>query len=147
MGRTKVPERASQLTHAQGPPLLREFPSQASAPSQISWNKDWGCPRSSKPAVSTRRVWPVSRSSRRPTPTATRPPRLLGLLAALPTPTGTGERFWSNLRRSSGTAHLLPTNIKDLVLRSLAGEGTGPAGQILSALDEMTPPNAWRPQR
>ncbi|MFE8944909.1 hypothetical protein [Streptomyces sp. NPDC007856] len=65
---------------------------------------------------------------------------LLGLLAALPAPTDAGEPFWSNLWRSSGTAYLLPTNIKDLVLRSLAGEGTGLAGQILSAIDEMTPP-------
>ncbi|MDT9684950.1 hypothetical protein RND61_23240 [Streptomyces sp. TRM76323] len=65
---------------------------------------------------------------------------LLGLLAALPAPSEAGERFWSDLWRSSGTAYLLPTNIKELVLRSLAGEGTGLAGQILSAVDEMTPP-------
>ncbi|MFE0807878.1 hypothetical protein ACFW34_10385 [Streptomyces sp. NPDC058848] len=65
---------------------------------------------------------------------------LLGLLAALPAPTDTGERFWSDLWRSSGTAYLLPTTIKKAVLRSLAGEGTGLAGQILSAVDEMTPP-------
>ncbi|MET7766678.1 hypothetical protein ABZS71_33575 [Streptomyces sp. NPDC005393] len=65
---------------------------------------------------------------------------LLGLLAALPAPTKAGERFWSDLWRSSGTAYLLPGNIKALVLRSLAGEGTPLARQILSAVDEMTPP-------
>ncbi|MFD3333928.1 hypothetical protein ACFWV1_14980 [Streptomyces sp. NPDC058700] len=65
---------------------------------------------------------------------------ILGLLAALPAPTKAGERFWSDLWRSSGTAYLLPGNIKALVLRSLAGEGTPLARQILSAVDEMTPP-------
>lgn len=65
---------------------------------------------------------------------------LLALLAALPAPTKAGERFWSDLWRSSGTAYLLPVNIKAPVLRSLAGEGTGLARQILSAVDEMTPP-------
>jgi hypothetical protein len=65
---------------------------------------------------------------------------LLGLLAALPAPTKTGERFWSELWRSSGTAYLLPANIKAAVLRSLAGEGIVLARQILSAVDEMTPP-------
>ncbi|MEU7282062.1 hypothetical protein AB0A69_25290 [Streptomyces sp. NPDC045431] len=65
---------------------------------------------------------------------------LLGLLAALPAPTEAGEHFWSDLWRSSGTAYLLPANIKTLVLRSLAGEGAGLARQILSAVDEMTPP-------
>ncbi|MEU1220295.1 hypothetical protein [Streptomyces microflavus] len=64
---------------------------------------------------------------------------LLGLLAALPAPTEAGERFWSDLWRSSGTAYLLPANIKAEVLRSLAGEGTALARQILSAADEMTP--------
>ncbi|MEU0061593.1 hypothetical protein [Streptomyces sp. NPDC006334] len=47
-----------------------------------------------------------------------------------------GERFRANLWRSSGTAYLLPVNIKDPVLRSLAGEGTALARQI-----ELT---AWR---
>ncbi|WP_405914681.1 hypothetical protein [Streptomyces sp. NBC_00728] len=65
---------------------------------------------------------------------------LLGLLAALPAPTKAGEHFWSELWRSSGTAYLLPANIKTLVLRSLAGEGTALARQILSAVDQMTPP-------
>ncbi|MFD8613413.1 hypothetical protein [Streptomyces sp. NPDC059631] len=65
---------------------------------------------------------------------------LLGLLAALPAPTEAGEQFWSSLWRSSGTAYLLPANIKGLVLRSLAGEGAALAGQLLSAVDEMTPP-------
>ncbi|MFF1280732.1 hypothetical protein [Streptomyces sp. NPDC058299] len=65
---------------------------------------------------------------------------LLGLLAALPAPTKAGERFWSDLWRSSGTAYLLPVNIKALVLRSLAGDGTALARHILSAVDEMTPP-------
>ncbi|MET7542620.1 hypothetical protein [Streptomyces sp. NPDC005507] len=65
---------------------------------------------------------------------------LLGLLAALPAPTEEGERFWSNLWRSSGTAYLLPANIKVEVLQSLAGEGTALARHILSAVDEMTPP-------
>ncbi|MFF3612480.1 hypothetical protein [Streptomyces sp. NPDC002580] len=65
---------------------------------------------------------------------------LLGLLAALPCPTETGERFWSDLWRASGTAYLLPANIKPAVLQSLAGEGTALARQILSAVDEMTPP-------
>ncbi|MFF1711909.1 hypothetical protein [Streptomyces sp. NPDC058268] len=65
---------------------------------------------------------------------------LLGLLAALPSPTKEGERFWSDLWRSSGTAYLLPVNIKALVLRSLEGEGICLARQILSAVDEMTPP-------
>ncbi|WP_439944323.1 hypothetical protein [Streptomyces sp. BBFR115] len=65
---------------------------------------------------------------------------LLGLLAALPAPTEAGEQFWSSLWRSSGTAYLLPATIKDPVLRSLAGEGAALAGQILSAVDEMTPP-------
>lgn len=65
---------------------------------------------------------------------------LLGLLAALPAPTEAGERFWSELWRSSGSLYLLPANIKTFVLSSLAGEGTGLAGQILSAVDEMTPP-------
>ncbi|MCM2416347.1 hypothetical protein [Streptomyces sp. RKAG290] len=65
---------------------------------------------------------------------------LLGLLAALPSPTKAGERFWSELWRSSGTAYLLPANIKNAVLRSLAGEGVVLARQILSAVDEMTPP-------
>ncbi|MFF8260860.1 hypothetical protein [Streptomyces virginiae] len=64
---------------------------------------------------------------------------LLGLLAALPAPTAAGERFWSDLWRSSGSLYLLPSNIKAWVLSSLAGEGTGLAGQILSAVDEMTP--------
>ncbi|MFH9551672.1 MULTISPECIES: hypothetical protein [Streptomyces] len=65
---------------------------------------------------------------------------LLGLLAALPAPTKAGERFWSDLWRSSGTAYLLPVNMKPQVLRSLEGEGTALARQILSAVDEMTPP-------
>ncbi|MER5927361.1 MULTISPECIES: hypothetical protein [Streptomyces] len=65
---------------------------------------------------------------------------LLGLLAALPAPTKAGERFWSELWRSSGTAYLLPANIKAAVLRSLAGEGIVLARQILSAVNEMTPP-------
>ncbi|MFF8532967.1 hypothetical protein ACF07B_13570 [Streptomyces sp. NPDC015532] len=65
---------------------------------------------------------------------------LLGLLAALPAPTKAGERFWSELWRTSGTAYLLPANIKTAVLRSLAGEGIVLARQILSAVDEMTPP-------
>ncbi|WP_234335420.1 MULTISPECIES: hypothetical protein [Streptomyces] len=65
---------------------------------------------------------------------------LLGLLVALPAPTKAGERFWSDLWRSSGTAYLLPVNIKAPLLRSLAGEGTALARQILSAVDEMTPP-------
>lgn len=47
---------------------------------------------------------------------------LLGLLASLPAPTEAGERFWSDLWRSSGTAYLLPVNIKALVLRALEGE-------------------------
>lgn len=64
--------------------------------------------------------------------------RLLGLLAALPAPTKAGERFWSDLWRSSGTAYLPPVNIKAQVLRSLAGEGTALARQILSPVDEMT---------
>jgi hypothetical protein len=37
---------------------------------------------------------------------------LLGLLAALPAPTKAGEHFWSDLWRPSGTAYLLPVNIK-----------------------------------
>ncbi|MGW0972047.1 hypothetical protein [Streptomyces sp. NPDC002516] len=65
---------------------------------------------------------------------------LLGLLAALPAPTQAGERFWSDLWRSSGTAYLLPANIKVKVLSSLTGEGTALARQILSAVDQMTPP-------
>ncbi|MFF8386073.1 hypothetical protein ACF053_20810 [Streptomyces kanasensis] len=65
---------------------------------------------------------------------------LLGLLAALPAPTEAGERFWSDLWRASGTAYLLPVNMKALVRRSLAGEGIDLARQILSAVDEMTPP-------
>ncbi|MEU1000145.1 hypothetical protein [Streptomyces tibetensis] len=39
-------------------------------------------------------------------------------------PTKAAERFWSDLWRSSGAAYLLRVNIKALVLRSLAGEGT-----------------------
>ncbi|MFD3511640.1 hypothetical protein [Streptomyces sp. NPDC058657] len=65
---------------------------------------------------------------------------LLGLLAGLPAPTKAGERFWSELWRSSGTAYLLPVNLRELVLRSLAGEGAPLARQILSAVAEMTPP-------
>ncbi|MEU9060315.1 hypothetical protein AB0D13_16050 [Streptomyces sp. NPDC048430] len=65
---------------------------------------------------------------------------LLGLLAALPSPTEAGEHFWSDLWRSSGTAYLLPATIKADVLQALAGEGTALARQILSAVDEMTPP-------
>lgn len=65
---------------------------------------------------------------------------LLGLLAALPAPAEAGERFWSDLWRSSGTAYLLPATIKAAVLQSLTGEGTALARQILSAVDEMTPP-------
>lgn len=65
---------------------------------------------------------------------------LLGLLAALPAPTEAGERFWSDLWRSSGTAYLLPATIKADVLEALAGNGTALARQILSAVDEMTPP-------
>ncbi|MFJ6926110.1 hypothetical protein ACIQUP_02265 [Streptomyces nigra] len=61
---------------------------------------------------------------------------LLGLLAALPAPTAAGEHFWSALWKSSGTAYLLPVNIKDPVLRSLAGEGTALARQILSGLTD-----------
>ncbi|MEV6547111.1 hypothetical protein AB0M57_00205 [Streptomyces sp. NPDC051597] len=64
---------------------------------------------------------------------------LLGLLAALPAPTEAGERFWSELWRSSGTAYLLPANIKAEVSHALAGEGAGLARQLLSAVDEMTP--------
>jgi hypothetical protein len=65
---------------------------------------------------------------------------LLGLLAAPPAPSKAGERFWSELWRTSGTAYLLPVNIKALVLRSLPGEGTSLVRQILSAVDEITPP-------
>ncbi|MFI5679884.1 hypothetical protein [Streptomyces cellulosae] len=66
--------------------------------------------------------------------------QLLGLPAALPAPTKAGERFRSDLWRSSGTAYLLPVIIRAPVLRSLAGEGTALARQVLSAVDEMTPP-------
>lgn len=65
---------------------------------------------------------------------------LLGMLAALPAPTEAGERFWLDLWRSSGTAYLLPATIKAGVLQSLTGEGAALARQILSAVDEMTPP-------
>lgn len=64
---------------------------------------------------------------------------LLGLLAALPSPTGAGERFWSDLWRSSGTAYLLPAALKEPVLSALDGEGTRLARQVLSAVGEMTP--------
>ncbi|MYV92499.1 hypothetical protein GT350_20065 [Streptomyces sp. SID1034] len=64
---------------------------------------------------------------------------LLGLLAALPAPTTAEERFWTELWRSSGTAYLLPANIKAQVLRSLTGDGTALARQMLSAVDQMTP--------
>ncbi len=65
---------------------------------------------------------------------------LLGLLAALPAPAKARERFRSDLWRSSGPAYPLPGNIKALVLRSLAGEATALAQQVLSAVDETTPP-------
>jgi hypothetical protein len=69
---------------------------------------------------------------------------LLGLLAALPAPTKAGERFWSVLWRSSGTAYLLPVKIKAPALRSLAGEGTALARHERRRLR----PGGWQgPQR
>lgn len=50
---------------------------------------------------------------------------------------------WS---RTSGSLYRLPAPTKTFVLSSLAEEDTRPAGQILSAVDEMPRPAASAPQ-
>ncbi|MDN3268947.1 hypothetical protein [Streptomyces sp. MA15] len=108
------------------------------------WNTNWTWLRISRRASSMWRASPASQwSAAAHSDGYAATGHLLGLLAALPAPTAAGERFWSDLWRSSGTAYLLPVNIKDSVLRSLAGEGTGLARQILSAVDEMPPPQRF----
>lgn len=69
---------------------------------------------------------------------------LLALLASLPAPTDEPHNFWFALWQASDSAYLLPANIKHLVLRALGGDGYGLAGQILSAVDEMTEPQRTR---
>lgn len=121
--------------------MLPEFPSHASAPLADQLEQRLGPPAQFETGrFDVERVAGIAVLAAAHSDGYAATAHLLGLLAALPAPTHAGERFWSNLWRSSGTAYLLPTNIKDLVLRSLAGEGTGLAGQILSAVDEMTPP-------
>ncbi|MFE2672651.1 hypothetical protein [Streptomyces hygroscopicus] len=121
--------------------MLPEFPSHASAPLADQLAQRLGLPPQFETGrFDVERVAGIAVLAAAHSDGYAATGHLLGLLAALPAPTGTGERFWSNLWRSSGTAYLLPTNIKDQVLRSLAGEGTGLAGKILSAVDEMTPP-------
>ncbi|WP_331773019.1 hypothetical protein OG948_57335 (plasmid) [Embleya sp. NBC_00888] len=58
---------------------------------------------------------------------------LLTLWAVLPEPGGPDD-FWARLWKTSDSAYLLPANVKGQVLRALAGDGDGPAGQILSFL-------------
>ncbi|OIV39502.1 hypothetical protein BIV57_00220 [Mangrovactinospora gilvigrisea] len=67
---------------------------------------------------------------------------LLDLMAGLPAPEADGqesgdrEEFWFRLFHASGTAMLLPANLKGLLLYALRGEA-GLAGQWLGALQEM----------
>jgi hypothetical protein len=49
---------------------------------------------------------------------------------------GRASRHWAAAVR---LPQVFVERFKDLVLRALAGEGTGLAGQIISAVDEMTP--------
>lgn len=58
---------------------------------------------------------------------------LLTLWAVLPEPGGPDD-FWVRLWKASDDPHLLPANVKGLVLRALSGDGAGLAGQILSFL-------------
>jgi hypothetical protein len=83
----------------------------------------------------------ASQWSQPPTPVAMRPPAISSGCwpRCLPPPQqeSTSGRTCGG---ASSIAYVLPVNIKDPVLRSPAGEGTALARQILSAVDEMTPP-------
>ncbi|GHI73272.1 hypothetical protein Snoj_71900 [Streptomyces nojiriensis] len=121
--------------------MLPEFRSHASAPLSHQLEQRLGLdPRLEAGRIDVERVADIAVVASAHSDGYAATAHLLGLLAALPAPTEAGERFWSDLWRTSGSLYLLPANIKTFVLSSLAGEGTGLAGQILSAVDEMTPP-------
>jgi hypothetical protein len=63
--------------------------------------------------------------------------QLLALIAGLPVPGEEANDFWRKLWRASGTAILLPANIRGQVLRALGVEGVGLADQLLTAVKEM----------
>ncbi|MEU4358849.1 hypothetical protein [Streptomyces virginiae] len=120
--------------------MLPEFHSHASAPLSHQLVQRLGLdPRLEAGRIDVERVADIAVVASAHSDGYAATAHLLGLLAALPAPTAAGESFWSDLWRSSGSLYLLPSNIKACVLSSLAGEGTGLAGQILSAVDEMTP--------
>ncbi|WP_245936339.1 hypothetical protein [Streptomyces cahuitamycinicus] len=145
MGMIRASEWASPLAYAQGSPMLPEVRPHVSTAlaDQLDHQLDLD-PHLEAAQLDVKRVAGIAVVAAAHSDGYAATGHLLGLLAALPAPTKAGERFWSDLWRSSGTAYLLPVNIKAPVLRSLAGEGTALARQVFSAVDEMTPPPARR---
>ncbi|MFG2733122.1 hypothetical protein [Streptomyces canus] len=141
MGKIKAYKRASPLAYAQGSPMLPEVRPHVSTALANQLEHQLGlAPHLEADQLDVERVAGIAVVAAAHSVAYAATGRLLGLLAALPAPTKAGERFWSDLWRSSGTAYLLPVNMKAQVLRSLEGEGTALARQLLSAVDEMTPP-------
>ncbi|MFJ8046987.1 hypothetical protein [Streptomyces luteogriseus] len=141
MGKIRAYERVSPLAYAQGSPMLPEVRPHVSAALSHQLEHQLGlASRLEADPLDVERVAGIAVVAAAHSDGYAATGHLLGLLAALPAPTEAGERFWSDLWRSSGTAYLLPVNMKAQVLRSLEGEGTALARQILSAFDEMTPP-------
>ncbi|MEU8455292.1 hypothetical protein [Streptomyces griseoaurantiacus] len=141
MGKIRTSERASPLAYAQGSPILPEVRPHVSTAlaDQLEHQLDLA-PHLEAGRLDVEGVAGIAVVAAAHSDGYAATGHLLGLLAALPAPTEAGERFWSDLWRSSGTAYLLPVNMKAQVLRSLEGEGTALARQILSAIDVMTPP-------
>lgn len=121
--------------------MLPEFRSHESAPLSHQLEQRLGLdPRRDAGGIDVERVADIAVIASAHSDGYAATAHLLGLLAALPAPTEAGENFWSDLWRSSGSLYLLPANIKSCVLSALSGDGADLAGQILSAVDEMTPP-------
>ncbi|MFH9707026.1 hypothetical protein ACH4MW_00295 [Streptomyces luteogriseus] len=141
MGTIRASERASPLAYAQGSPMLPEVRPHVSAAlaDQLDHQLDLD-PHLEAAQLDVERDAGIAVVAAAHSDGYAATGHLLGLLAALPTPTKVGERFWSDLWGSSGTAYLPPVNIKAPVLRSLAGEETALARLVFSAVDEMTPP-------
>ncbi|MFI8811812.1 MULTISPECIES: FGGY family carbohydrate kinase [unclassified Streptomyces] len=135
----RASEPASPLAYPQGSPMLPEVRPHLSTPLTDQLEHQLG-PASETGQLDVERVAGITVVAAAHSGGYAAIGHLLGLLAALPVPTGAGERFRSDLWRSSGTVYLLPGTLRAGVLESLTGEGTTLARQILSAVDEMTPP-------
>ncbi|MEU0176507.1 hypothetical protein ABZ178_24650 [Streptomyces massasporeus] len=119
MGTIRASERASPLAYAQGSPMLPEVRLHVSTAlaDQLDHQLDLD-PHLEADQLDVERVAGIAVVAAAHSDGYAATGHLLGLLAALPAPTKAGERFRSDLWRSSGTAYL----------------------QILSAVDEMTAP-------